>query len=378
METGLSVIREIIPIVEQLALRNIDGVTSQQVEAIIKSEIQNFEYCAYFNPKIMECAPITIKQAFRNVIMKNLSFDPDLKLVHLTTRQFNTGKKVKYKDEKGREVEKEVVETVLECRPSVDGMISYFRQIGVLESVLQPILEYDERGFVSKVTITLLINQFLSSGEIGSRKEMQFVFDKKDFSRWEYFSHRQNSFSKEKDANFKTLDKANKLYSNYYPDDPGRPHSYSDKGGPDPSFIVTKCVRHALNKSKLDKNIYGKRKLRDLSELPPISSFEEVSESVEYVDETEAVAETAEKPSPEIIQKETAPKQSDTNAPLFDAVSACATFEELKSLYEKNVDAFQMDSKLFEHMTQKRDEIKKPKKKEEAPKSEASADWSNL
>ena len=97
METGLSVIREIVPIVEQLALRNIDGATSQQVEAIIKSEIQNFEYCAYFNPKIMECAPITIKQAFRNVIMKNLSFDPDLKLVHLTTRQFNTGKKVERK-----------------------------------------------------------------------------------------------------------------------------------------------------------------------------------------------------------------------------------------------------------------------------------------
>ena len=285
----------------------------------------------------------------------------------------------------------------LEAKESVDGLISFYRQIGVLEYIESPVITKNENGYISGVVITLVMNTFASDGSINGRYSKDFDFDERDFKRWEAFSHRQNSFGKS-DANLKTMDCANKMYSNYYPDDPSKVHSYNDKGGPDPSFIVTKCIRHALNKSRIDKNIYGKRKLRDTSTLKPIEHFEEepndLFEDVDVValeQKAEVVYEApkpiqrqesqpAAKPAPKPqVEPQLQPSQSKQekalkpqNQALSISVQHAQTIQELEGMYKSNQDDFLMDSVLFDMLKEKKEELKRH------PKPAESADWSNL
>lgn len=247
-ETMLEVLRPQLPTLANLMSKNLALNTPQeQLLAIVEQEIENLNYVAMFNPKILECNKETIKYAMRKVIMQNLSFDPDLGLIYLTTRQA---------DIDGRK------QTVLEAKPTVNGEISILRQAGVLTRVNPPIVQYDDKGYVIHVHVELIVPQYDTRGNIVRQDILPFNFGINDFRNWQRYSHMQNRRGKDAgQVNNTTMNWANENYYNYYPENPGQPATPDKPGGIQPGFAITKAFRHAMRQAKLDNNPYAKRVL---------------------------------------------------------------------------------------------------------------------
>ncbi len=226
------------------------GTPAQQIAAVVQQEVENLSYIALFKPAILECHPDSIRYAMRKVISQNLSFDPDAGLVYLTTRNA----KIKV-DGQEREVK------VLECKPTVNGEISLNRQAGSLTRVNPPEVTYDDvTKQVLKVHVELIVPRYDEKGVIVQYDTLSFDFDMNHFRNWEAYSHRQNMKGKKaNEINNSLLNWANANYSNYYPLAPESIHSYEKKGGIQPGFAITKAIKHALSRAKLDKNPYAKR-----------------------------------------------------------------------------------------------------------------------
>ena len=177
--------------------------------------------------------------------MQNLSFDQDLSLVYLSTRNY----KVSGRDNK-----------VLEGKPTANGLISIYRQTTGLQDFLAPRVEKDERGYVKAITITLVVAQFDNKGEISKVENKEYRFDATDFRSWQKASHMQNS-GMGKTGVLATLSMANALYYNYKPDQKGSDDipTPQNPGSINESFAITKCVKHALKKSNLSPNPYAKK-----------------------------------------------------------------------------------------------------------------------
>src|ERR1700761_3965252 len=146
IKTALELMAPELNTLQTLMSRNfIPGTPNDQIRAVLETEIMNLDFIAIFKPEIYECDPRTIRHHMRRVITQNLSFNPDLNLVYVTTRNMEVGaNKIKTK--------------VLEVSPTVNGEISLCRQAGVLLRVNQPKVEYDETTkLVKSVTVELVV-----------------------------------------------------------------------------------------------------------------------------------------------------------------------------------------------------------------------------
>ena len=231
----------------------IPNMSVEQATIAAMQELSHLDYISIFKPEILECHPQTIAHAVRNSVKNGLSLDPDAGMVYITTRNNKVG---------GGVIKS------LEVQPSVNGMIYQQKLAGNIADI-ESSVEYDDVGYVVSVTITLI-------KIVGSdRKRETFKFTNNDFKQWEFYSHRQNAYGKST-ANQNTLDCANANYSNYYPDKPNKPHNYLDKGGINPGFAITKCIRHAIRRAKMPFNIASRR--LDVSYEQVVSSeFDEVA-----------------------------------------------------------------------------------------------------
>lgn len=237
-----NILNPIVPTLTHLMMGKVGG-NREYIEARVHQEIENLNYLCLSNPVIAECIPETIKYAIRKVITQGLSFDPDAGLVHITTRNMT----IKGPDGK------DVIHKKLEVTNTVNGDYSLYKMSKALIGINSPTVTYDEKGYVQSVLIELIV-----PNGTGGARIMPFTFDAGYFKTLEKYSHKQNSFGKKSnEVNNATLNWANQNYSNYYPENPAKNHSYDDKGGINPGFAITKALKHAFRRAKLDKNPYS-------------------------------------------------------------------------------------------------------------------------
>lgn len=182
-------------------------------EARFITELAYLEAIATMKPEIKDvdtnCAIIELKK----VLSLNLSLNPDLNLVYVTTRNF-------YPDK--NDFSKKII--MLELKPTVNGMLSAAMQLGTILDYKIPVVSYDNQG---KPTICEF--EFLVPSGKGERWE-KASYGMIDVARWRAASEKQNS----KKIKGETI--------------PGQPNALytSFNGSIDPAFFATKCMRHAL------------------------------------------------------------------------------------------------------------------------------------
>jgi hypothetical protein len=341
----------------------------EYLKQMVMQEIENLNYIALTNPKILECHPETIKYAMRKVISQGLSFDPDAGLIYLTTRNI-----------KGKDGAPDFLK--LEATPTVNGEISQYRMAGSLYGIESPEVVTDANGYVQSVSVMLIVPTIN-----GGTREMNFEFGVDFFKNLEKASHRQNSFGKKpNEINNSTLNWANPNYSNYYPDRASSVHSYDDKGGIQPAFAITKAIKHALKRSKLDKNQYGNR-IKDITHLKvvdpkfdepevtidttyePVFNFEEKSATVEDKKpepkkEEPKKEEKKEEPKKENPKKSEEPvKNGSRQDEIMELCNAAKSKSEVEEIYNKNKadvepDTFTKIKALFKHWKKIESEVK--------------------
>lgn len=213
-----------------MAILSINNDTSQSnISVIAMQEVNYLEQHAANNPRLLQCDQMSMILAVKSVLTKNLSLDPSAGLVYVKTRNLNVGS-----------YERPIWKLVLEIQETVNGIISYNRQLGRLLDYKRPQLTKDTSGKVIGVSTELLLPSYPQP-----RWEL-FDFDESDIERWRRYSHRENkkSFKENKGMkvpNDEQLNYANALYTSW-------------KDGIDPEFARAKCLRHSLKKLGSNKN----------------------------------------------------------------------------------------------------------------------------
>lgn len=350
------------PTLIALLSRNLSpDTTKEQLEAIIDQEIFNFEYIFIFNPEYLECESMSIQNAFRQTIMQNLSFDKDLGLVYMISRNYSIqGKQMK----------------VLERTPSANGWVSIYRQLGALTDVDTSNINYNPTtGLVEKVRIGLTVPKYSNSGEITGEEKKWHEFGLSDFKLWETKSH-SIKVSPNNPGNSKTLNLAGENYRNYAPKGisldgkafkDGENPTADKKGGINPSFAITKCLGHALKREKLERSPYAKRFIylqhkRYVDDLPEEEVLAEQTFVVEkvipdFVDASpDEVQETKkqidldkydfEKVNKNVELAKNLAKRQD----IINEAKSCNTKEEVNLVYKKYREIVQADSSLLKEL----------------------------
>ena len=251
---GISeIVRPKLGVMVSLLSRNLPpDTTRDKLEAIIDQEVFNMEYQFYLRPEFKDCSEISIENAFRKTIMQNLSFDKDYDLVWFAKREFTI---------EGRK------ELQLECKWTANGDISIHKQTGSLLDVDTSHIEFDPvSGLVKKVRIVLICPTYNTDGNVNGQSEKTFEFGLADFRIWQKAAHKQNSNSS-KPGIMADLSNSSESYWSYYPNQTSSDDlatsakSMGDKPkcGITPGFALTKCVRHAFRRAKLERNPYAKR-----------------------------------------------------------------------------------------------------------------------
>lgn len=205
------------------ALLSLNAGKDADVATLALQEMAYLEQTALTKPEILECEPSSIVLAVKNVLRKNLTMDPLAGLVYIKFRSVNVGTE-----------EKKVWKKVLEIQETVNGILSYTRQRGLILDFTNPEVEKNQNGMVIGVSM-----QILKPSYPKPRWET-FKYDESDFMRWKRASHKERSRNK-KDADYNALNYANILYSSW-------------QKGIDPEFARAKCLRHSLKKLGANPN----------------------------------------------------------------------------------------------------------------------------
>lgn len=256
-ETGITLLKKEVP--QLRAIMALSKRKDQDVETMVKQELEHLESLALTMPAILQCVPISIVSAVKSVLKQNLSLDPHAGLVYTQTRNVEiNGKWTK----------------VLEMKPSPNGIISIARQAGRILDQDRPTVQKDATGKVIGVTFKYLVPSVGSDGKKSTRW-VEVEFDESDFERWKSASHTERSRGKD-DAKSKNY--ANKLYTSW-------------KGGIDPEFARAKAIRHGLKKLGTNQNevIYDVPFFSPLVK-PDIESESEDAYFVEVVEQKHPVA----------------------------------------------------------------------------------------
>lgn len=216
-ETGLTLLRKELPQLQALIGLNVkQGVN---VEILALQELEYLQMHAMQKKDILECEPITVVQAVKSTLKNNLSLDPSMGLVYVTTRSVNVGTKAQ-----------PLWKKVLETTPTANGRLSINYQCGKIIDHKNPEVRKDPNtGKVVEVSF-----EYQNSR---GRWEIK-RWDESDFERWKNASHRQNSRGQSDAA---TRSYANPLYTSF-------------KGGIDPEFARAKAVSHGLKKLGTNPN----------------------------------------------------------------------------------------------------------------------------
>lgn len=217
MENKLSILTENLPTLK--ALMGLNARPDTDLQTMVMQEIQYVEEHAMKNPSILQCTPTSILLCVRKAIKKNLTLDPDAKLMYLIPGSIKVGN--------------EYVK-ILESPETVNGALSVAYQCGTILDHERPIAEYNDKGQCIKVTVRLL-----RPSSPAPRWEV-ISYDNIYFKKWMAASHKKNARGKQ-DADANTLNYANALY---------RSHA----GWIDPEFAIAKSLRHALEKLGTNPN----------------------------------------------------------------------------------------------------------------------------
>ena len=337
--------------------RNMIGCSESQVAAIVENEMENLEYLAMLNPALTKCELPSVRMAFKRTIMQGLSFDPDAGLVYTTTRN------VKVKNVDG--TEKTIL--VMEAKPTVNGMVSICMRAGSLKEVVKCKANFDEKGYVKDVVVIL---------RPVDASDIAVVVTLADFKKRELASHNQNTGTK--GGNFQTLNNANKLYSSYYPENPGQAHTYEKKGGIDPAFAETKALKIAIKKARLDMNVNGPKRVS--TEIPYVKVVDEKLDEQEDFDYSEEIPSSGNPiPRQEEHKQEppkVKPKDEERDLDLWEAIAKLTASADCLPFYKEHQDKFDMNFALkdkFRKITVELKEKEKPQASAPAPKPAAPA-----
>jgi len=217
---GIALLRKELP--QLKALIGLNAKPGTDVNILALQELEYLQMQALTKADILNCEPITIVQAVKSVLKNNLSLDPSMGLVYVTTRSMQIGGQWK---------------KVLETTPTANGKLSINYQCGNILDHKNPEVRKDNSGKVIEVSFEYQ--------NARGRWEIK-RWDESDFERWRIASHRQNSRGWKPESgrpqpDSKTLNYANPLYISF-------------KGGIDPEFARAKAVKHGLNKLGTNPN----------------------------------------------------------------------------------------------------------------------------
>lgn len=227
-DTITDIIRPELPTIEALLLINNNDPSS--IQTIALQELNYLEQHITNKPALLQCTPLSIILAVKNVIRKNLSLDPNAGLVYIKSRNQNIapyGQPDKWVQ-------------VLEIQETANGLISYNRQFGRILDYTNPKVIKNAAGKVTSVTMSILVPSFPAP------RWQEHEFDESDFLRWRTYSHKENkkSYKPNKgkpEPDDQKLNHANALYTAW-------------NGGLDPEFARAKCIKHSLKKLGTNPN----------------------------------------------------------------------------------------------------------------------------
>ncbi len=216
-QTGMELLKKELP--QLKALIGLNAKPGVNLEILALQELEYLQMHAITKKDILECEPITIVQAVKSTIKNNLSLDPSMGLVYITTRGINIGTQ-----------NAPVWKKALETTPTANGRLSINYQCGKIIDHKNPEVRKDpQTGKVIEVSFEYQ--------NARGRWEIK-RWDESDFERWAASSHKQNSRGKQDAA---TKNYANPLYTSF-------------KGGIDPEFARAKAVNHGLKKLGTNPN----------------------------------------------------------------------------------------------------------------------------
>ncbi len=197
---AIAAVQKALPELMVLAKINYPDMEDSAIFGLIKSEFSNLEYIASIKPKIADCDTRSAVAAIKQVIRKNLTLDPTAGLVYCVPQGVNLGTK---------DAPKWI--TILQVNETVDGLLSVAMQAGSIVDYTAPICEFKD-GKVFSVSMQIQ----KASGRWETKTFNEYHFDK-----WKAASAKRNNGI------------ANASYT-------------LCKGGIDPIFAATKCIRHSL------------------------------------------------------------------------------------------------------------------------------------
>lgn len=281
---GLTILRENVPTIEALIRMNSpSGISENTIKAKALEELSHFQMLSIQKPEILDCEPMSILLAVKQVIKKNLSLDPSQGLVYTMVGSVKT--------KSGNYIK------VLETPETANGKISVARQCGRILDLKRPKISYNDLGQCSKIVV-----EFLVPSVPAPRWEV-IEFTEHNFKKWARASHGKNSRGYNQQSgkaapNNETLNYANALYRSW-------------NGGIDPEFAATKAIRHSLNKLGTNINeVKGNLKATTQQE-PVISPIEANKEALEELENTESKYTNFEEVSSTPAQKPNLPNSED-------------------------------------------------------------------
>lgn len=197
---AVATVQKALPELMALAKMNYPSMDQDSILGLIQGEFSHLEYIASVKPKILDCTPSSLIVGIKQVIKKNLSLDPSLGLVYCVPQGVNLGTK---------ESPKWI--TILQVNETVDGLLSVALQSSSILDYTAPVCEFKD-GKV--LTVSMQIQK--ASGRWETK-----TFNEYHFEKWKAASAKRNGGV------------ANASYS-------------MCKGGIDPIFAATKCIRHSL------------------------------------------------------------------------------------------------------------------------------------
>ena len=241
---GLTILKENVPTLEALIRMNSPtGISESTIKAKALEELSHFQMLSLQKPEILDCEPLSILLAVKQVIKQNLSLDPSQGLVYTMVGSV--------KNKAGQYIK------VLETPETANGKISVARQCGRILDIKRPQISYNDNGQCIKVVVEFLVPS------IPSPRWEVIEFTEHNFKKWQKASHVKNSRGYRQDSGKAAPDAEKMNYSNAL--------YKSWNGGIDPEFAATKAIRHGLNKLGTNINEMAGPKIVYKKEEPIIS-----------------------------------------------------------------------------------------------------------
>jgi hypothetical protein len=225
----------------------INAMPGTNISAIALQELDFLQMHMVVKPFIAGCIPDTVIQAVKYSLKNNLSLDPNAGLVYLMPSSVKIGTEWK---------------NVLEIKPTADGKLSIAYQCGTILDHERPKITKDSNGKVVTASVSILL-----PSPVAPRWETVEI-DQSDFERMRKYSHIKNARGKS-DADMKTLNYANKLYTNF-------------NGGIDPEFARSKVVSVSLKKRGTNLAAKLTQRIVTQSSDAPFQVINEPEQKIEF------------------------------------------------------------------------------------------------